>query len=444
MKKTIAERIWCAVPVNQPAFLKLLELLEIRETRQIPTAAVTSGFRSRLLINPDFVARHCTTDDRLAMLVLHELNHVLLGHTRLHPIADPVQNWAFDAIINAGLCQMYPADTHTALFRSFYCADTFPEALLRPPVGWPDRVVQWRLRGEASRVHRALYTEASATFDEVMAVLERALATYAGRLDIRRLLGSHDEDGRQLPAIAPDLVREARQIDVRWPRTQGGVNGDSELLRKEVAQAQARKQVVRTIRDAIQDIAPKHGKTVWSRMRPDMEANSVLPYRTGVDRRAAVYAQLGIQPLSFRAASSVRIPDYRGDVHVYLDVSQSMDDLLPIMYAALRPLLPVIHDKVHLFSTAVRDVPPAAIRNGLVETTEATSLDCVVRHIVDHRVRRAVVITDGDGQYPAEEDLAKLRSLGARVNKIVTADAWTESLEGIPGRVFALPELSQF
>lgn len=168
-------------------------------------------------------------------------------------------------------------------------------------------------------------------------------------------------------------------------------------------------------------------------MRPDKEANSILPYSTGVDRRAGVYEQLGIEPLGFRAASSVRNPEDRGKVHVYLDVSQSMDELLPLLYAALRPLLPVIHDKVHLFSSAVRDVSPAAIRNGLAETTEATSLDCVVRHIENHRVRRAVVITDGDGQYPAKEDLARLRSLGARVNKIVTADAWTESLEGIPG-----------
>lgn len=56
-------------------------------------------------------------------------------------------------------------------------------------------------------LHRALYTDASATFDEVMSVLEHTLTACADRLDVRLLLGNHDADGLQLPAIAPDLVR---------------------------------------------------------------------------------------------------------------------------------------------------------------------------------------------------------------------------------------------
>jgi hypothetical protein len=37
----------------------------------------------RLLINPQFVEAHAATPERLLMLVMHELHHVLLGHTRL-------------------------------------------------------------------------------------------------------------------------------------------------------------------------------------------------------------------------------------------------------------------------------------------------------------------------------------------------------------------------
>ncbi len=87
--RRLAARIVDAVPVTQLAFLKLLGLLEIRASREVATACVTLGARSRLLINPDFARAHCATDEALVMLVLHELFHVLLGHTRLHALMTP-------------------------------------------------------------------------------------------------------------------------------------------------------------------------------------------------------------------------------------------------------------------------------------------------------------------------------------------------------------------
>ncbi|SVB96271.1 uncharacterized protein METZ01_LOCUS249125, partial [marine metagenome] len=82
-EQELLDRIWNAIPVTQQSFLKLLGLLEIEITTEIPTASVTTGSCSRLRINPEFVAKNCKTDDKLGMLVMHELFHVLLGHTRL-------------------------------------------------------------------------------------------------------------------------------------------------------------------------------------------------------------------------------------------------------------------------------------------------------------------------------------------------------------------------
>ena len=70
------------------------------------------------------------------MLVLHELHHVLLGHTRLFRRVTPLDNLAFDAVINALLCRMFPGRDHTAFFTDFYADDQFPACLLRPPCGW--------------------------------------------------------------------------------------------------------------------------------------------------------------------------------------------------------------------------------------------------------------------------------------------------------------------
>ncbi len=98
--RELSDRIYESFPVTQPAFAKLLGLMDIVASRDVATACVSLGGRSRLMINPDFVARTCYTAFDLSMLVLHELYHVVLGHTRLYSHVTPGQNWAFDAVIN--------------------------------------------------------------------------------------------------------------------------------------------------------------------------------------------------------------------------------------------------------------------------------------------------------------------------------------------------------
>lgn len=95
----------------------------------------------RLLVNPKFVALHADTTEKLLMLVMHELHHVLLGHTTLFPRATPVQNFVFDAVINGIVCRMFPAKEHTGFFTDYYDTGSFPMCLLRPPPGWPGKPV---------------------------------------------------------------------------------------------------------------------------------------------------------------------------------------------------------------------------------------------------------------------------------------------------------------
>ena len=71
LQSRLTDRIWNCIPVTEQAFYKLLGLLEIRCSTRIPTACVTMGSRSSLLINPEFVTQHCRTDPQLSMLVMH-------------------------------------------------------------------------------------------------------------------------------------------------------------------------------------------------------------------------------------------------------------------------------------------------------------------------------------------------------------------------------------
>src|SRR5215469_9489953 len=113
---SIADRILDAFPSGSYGLLALLRLLDIVETAQVDTAAVECSSMPRLLINPQFVEAHAATPERLLMLVMHELHHVLLGHTRLFPRATPADNVIFDAVINALLCRMFPRPEHALFF----------------------------------------------------------------------------------------------------------------------------------------------------------------------------------------------------------------------------------------------------------------------------------------------------------------------------------------
>ena len=138
----LAARLVGCVPAATMELETLCRMAGIKVSRHIPTAAVECVRRPRLLINPDFAAKYCQRDQHLFLLVMHELWHIILAHTRLYPRVTAAHNVAFDAIINAGLArQYYDKPEHRGFFEALNPADKFPSMLLRPPEGWPNQPV---------------------------------------------------------------------------------------------------------------------------------------------------------------------------------------------------------------------------------------------------------------------------------------------------------------
>src|SRR5687768_13082831 len=106
----LVQRVLDAVPARSYAMQALLSLLRIEVSTSVPTAAVSCTRRPVLLMNPEFVDAHCRSDEHLFLLVMHELHHILLGHTRLFPRPTPAHNLAFDAVINAMLVARFPQE----------------------------------------------------------------------------------------------------------------------------------------------------------------------------------------------------------------------------------------------------------------------------------------------------------------------------------------------
>ncbi|MCL4809529.1 MAG: hypothetical protein KJ062_17330, partial [Thermoanaerobaculia bacterium] len=157
---------------------------------------------------------------------MHELHHVLLGHTRLFPRPTPAHNIAFDAVVNALLCTRFPSPAHVSFFLDLYGRETGPLRLLAPPAGAPVEDPGLRL------LHELLYSaSADVTCLEVFERLADALGPRApgeeaaGAPGPKELLGSHGEEGDDAWGTAgpldADVVASIRRIVEKWPPPPG-------------------------------------------------------------------------------------------------------------------------------------------------------------------------------------------------------------------------------
>jgi len=436
----LRDRIWNTFPVAQPAFAKLLSLLEIEVSREVPTAAVTLGPRSRLRINPDFAAAHCVDDPALVMLVLHELFHVVLGHTRLYQRSTPTLNLAFDAVINAQLCLLLPGPEWTRLFRDLYGPQEPPWSLLRPPEGWRTPAERW-LPGAVGALHRRLYTDESISYEDLFRLIAEQAAMVPGGKGV--LLGSHGDD--EAEPLDPDLLAEIREIIAGWPEVQQrsgrDQGGDPMGFRTERQERQL--AAVAILRRALRSLRDQGGDGAGKPRFETTEAPGVFPHRIGGDRRAAVLEACGVEPLLF-AGELPRRSFRRGErVHVYLDVSGSMAGLIAPLYAALTQLTEWMTPMLHLFSTEVKDITQDDLRRGMGSTTGGTSIASVTAHMVRHGVRRALVVTDGwVGDVPTEHARGLARCKG-RFGVALTAGGDPDFARGLNARVWNLPDLDK-
>ena len=428
---TLERQILDCFPSGEYAITALLRLMSIEESSQVPTAAVEAGSRPRLLVNPDFRARHAATPEKLFLLVMHELHHVLLGHTRLFPNAAAIDNFAFDCVINAMLSRRFPRAEQLTLLTEYYSERQFPACLLRPRLqngrlltgGEPHqdalaRLSDFRHAAQVADVYRSLYSNGGASYEEIREILlpvldEQAVAQVP-------LLGGHDAD-----QIDPDggkptrrddaLLNEAvRRVAKQWPDLPDPIL--SRALTELPSERQVALRPVKSNRAVLRELlARAGGRDAAGRLRR-MGAEPV-PAMTAVpiaaDRMALVQRAYGAQPLLYRSVQSSRRRTRAGSrVHIYADVSASMDRVIDAMYAAIFDCRSWVHPNVHLFSTRVHDVTLQELRAGDVNTTCGTDISCVAEHIAAHDVRRACIITDGYVGAPANshrETLAKTK-----------------------------------
>jgi hypothetical protein len=407
--KPLVERLLDCFPGGTYGLPNLLRMLDVVESEAVPTAAVECRAQPRLFINPVFVEVRASTPEKLFVLVQHELHHVLLGHTRLFPRSNRVDNLVFDAVINALLCRMFPEPEYTSFFTDLYDEQLFPDCLLRPPTGWqPDRpaTIPPALQGEGwqnlREIYLALYSPRGVGYLELYDALRQLVTDQMAGCVF--LVGDHRNEkdwisssSGALEKRSPLLFDIVRQIVERWPQPPDPIAGRSlaNLLEEEAVQPRRRPSNRVLLQRLLGRVAgfKKHEAWYHANGSSAMSIQTPLP---SFDRRSIVLGALGVTPLLH--VSELTMPRRRTSgerVHVYLDVSGSIGVLKGALYGAVLDCREFVHPVIHLFSTEVADISLAELRQGICRTTGGTSIECVAEHMSKGRIRRAVLITDG-------------------------------------------------
>jgi len=427
----------------------LASVRQVEWSDQVTTAAIECHSRPRLLLNPGFVERYCATRERLAALLLHELAHVTLGHTRLFPRPTLLHNIAFDAVINRlVLTALKTAGLDLAPFAEFfteiYEPDESPWFLLRPPPGWPE-APRWTASGGVAEpireLHRRLYDPRvrsgtpDVTFGEIVALLreehgEAGVDGVLGKDALERLLGAHGTTATEAAMISGDrdgkVVQWLPAIDRVLGRaltdsTQRG--GGGALSSQQLPATRAASPLVVALRTLLGRSVMVGGRD--SRRLEQVEVPCQSPMRDK-DRRAPALQRLARhfgapEPLLFaHTRTAMRRSPVR--VSVYLDVSGSMGAMLEALHAALLPLRRTLVLKVWQFSTEVAEVSDREFERGRIRTTGGTDINCVVRHAVERAAHttRVVVLTDGYAGQLQPQLVRDVRRIGLSVRLGIT------------------------
>ena len=433
-ERHLRERIFSVLPAASFHLDRLLQLLDIVESDRSPTACIECSTQPRLHINPRFLAEQCPQDEDLFLLVLHELYHVVLGHTRLFARITPLDNLVFDAVINAMLCHQFREGRYTQFFQRMNSWDSFPARLLRPPPGWPDHPEPLPSDASAAevRVVELLYGNdtTTVTYLDVFNALKVSLAQSGDAISTIgvTLLGDHsgeNQSGADDEAVLHDetLRQVFRKIVEGWPpppkpiagRDEGRTPEEFYLPPSDTAQSQFLQALGRLLRKAgILQPSSSYSTRAWRNSEQEREQWTVLPQSR--DRRAAAWAQLtGARPVFYQAQTIQprRVLGPQEVAHVYFDISGSMTELLPMLGQALdRPHRRGLA-RLHAFSTVVAAVDPRRpLAKQPIRNTGGTDINCVLDHLAALKPRetprRVLLLTDGYTGQPRHEVMKEL------------------------------------
>ena len=392
----IKKRLFSVIPTSSLHMMEFLKLMDIRFVdKETNSAAVTCSSRPELLLNKDFVDTYCKTDEHLFMLVMHELYHIVLGHTHLFKRHTDIDNIAFDAVINAILCRMFPEEEYVSFFTSINTDESFPGCILRP-IGenTPNKYIP---------ILKNLYFTNTGTYFEVYECISHELEEMLkdGRIKYV-LLGNHSDDNDDMNN--PLLKKMLDKVVATWPRDHIATGRDlgGNLKDKTIEFAKAERSAYIKMKRLLRKAGVIQGNTSKNKASVIYsKEDATIPIVDYKDRTLLAKSLIYKEPLLYNSSltSQKIVRESNVQTLVYLDVSGSVVD--DINHFAPLLLKPYKNKECLLFafSTIVVPVTYQDFRKGKYQSTGGTSIDCIFNHYFSlpkrKQTKKILILTDG-------------------------------------------------
>lgn len=406
----IKRRLFSVIPTSSLHMMEFLKLMDIRFVEEeTKSAAVTCTSRPELLLNKAFVDAYCKTDEHLFMLVMHELYHIILGHTHLFKRHTAIDNIAFDAVINAILCRMFPGEEYVSFFTSINSDETFPGCILRP-IGnkTPLKYIP---------VLKNLYYKNTGTYFEVYECITNELEEMLKNGQIKYvLLGNHEDNNDDMNNSL--LKKMLDKVISKWPREMivNGRDLGGELEDKTIEFVKAERNAQNKMKRLLRKSGVIQGSVSKRKMSIQyVQEDATLVTPDYKDRTLLTKSIIYEQPLLYNSSliNSKVVRDSNLQSLVYLDVSGSVVD--DINHFTLLLLKPYKNKECLLFafSTIVVPVSYQDFRKGKYKSTGGTSLNCVFKHYFSlpkkKQTKKVLILTDGETGKVADDYYQKIK-----------------------------------
>lgn len=392
MKDTelIKKRLYSLVNLGTFELFEFLKITEIKfDDNRVNSAAITCTSNPILLLNKEFINNYCKSDEHLFMLLMHELYHLILGHTYLFKCHLLIDNIVFDSLINSLLCKRFNDNKFTSFFINLNDDRYFPSCLLRP-IGKNTPI-------KFLNILKRLYFSNTCTYLELYEIVCKE---YKSILDsdklVYTLLGNHNNVENNNPLIE-------KIINKYFSKTKESIFNeinDNEYIYNNLNHLKYKTNLKFNLK--LQRLFNKAGVDInrVKKYRIDSSGvTSLLPLINYKDRFYFSKLTFYKYPiLNNFILNQVSLTNSKKIV-IYIDVSGSTDLYVNKMVSLLEELYKSNICFIYQFSSFVKILSIKDIKLRRYNTSFDTSINALFKHYfslpLDKKEKKIVILTDG-------------------------------------------------
>lgn len=394
-EKEIKNRLFNVIPVGTLEMQQFLQMFSIEfSTTETESASVSCKIRPKLFLNPDFIKKYCKADEHLFMLIMHELYHVILGHTVLFKQHSIISNIAFDAVINSMLCKMFPQEQYISFFTQLNSSNKIPSCFLRPPA--------YDNPQEAKGILKNLYHTEMVTYFEIYQILIEKFFKNIKK-DGFILIGNHNksQNAKKNPILEDVVGKIISKCSKIYKGNGRGIGKDIEKIN--IKYKNSKKDLKKKMTNFLKKAGIESEETVKTKLKIRLRNQAALTFMPNFfDRTITAKKMLMDNVLLYNRQVSNAQPITENNLKslVYLDVSGSVQEKLQKFVPLLIKPYKEKQCLMFCFSDAVTETNPKDFIKGNFDSTGGTDINCVFKHFFKlpkkKRAKKVIVLTDGD------------------------------------------------